>query len=938
MTQTQEFKRTKISTVLDKEKQPDGDDPLLLTSVQCSEAFSTPYYMDVMMFAPRTLEIDPQRMINTPATVSVRVEDRSGRRQPGDFNFTYQKRKGVFQSFIRQDRFHRRIGRDFNVYAGRIVPSFLIMDQEVRYRIFEKPDMTFLTILDSCMQSFQGLNMANYAKTDAVKNAADPPPKMEHCVQYGESTYNFLSRLMARFSIWYYFDHDTTGEHEQMILGTGAVGAPQTAGFNACSVFRNFPDPRDLERQGLIEDWQIITGLSRVYTPAPRLTRTSDFNTVISTRPLQSSDADAKVGGNFDIISNHEGSEGHGAPPQTTFVQEQFPDSTIYADKDATGDAKQTMRVAEGQVYTVTAVSKNPSFYAGKFYLYEKGDDNLRSTHHLITRMSFFAYDRDYLFLVSRKDAAGLAALVDDLLVQPGASFVQQFGSSKAPDLATAMSAAGLQEYTQNWVENATATRQAGLGSFFAAGVVGYFTAFLPNITTVLQDLMPIVQIFLKALISVVEGIWDLIMFIPIIIATIAGKNLMTTINRPFEDLKQWIDKFIEHLLKPADIDGFSTSYQAIPLDHTGFTLPFPVARNAQVFGPHLATVIGPNGVEISDGEVWADKIGRVRVRFPWDRMPGAVPLILAGDPLNQPLSNPKNNFTDPSAQLQYLVGEDTAWVRVSDAWAGINFGTQFLPRIGDEVIVSFIDGDPDRPIITGRVYNARNSDSTLPFPNKSDTAQITNMESLRDLKGSSNFTRSGIRTRIFKQDKADFSKYHLLRFDDNPSHMQTLIRSQDRLDITALGTRYETIGGDRNLTVGWIDTKHQAVGGNYVAKIYQDYHLHVGDPGGPFSGGHRYELVEQDYDLEVKKETNFKLDGDWSVSVGGKASISADTIVLNAIKSITLMVGSSIIVIQSDGIYNEAAIHYEQCGADGEQPASAVVQPPNDPRQADAG
>ena len=55
MTQTQDFKLTKISTFLDKEKQPDGDDPLLLTSVQCSEAFSTPYYMDVMMFAPRTL-------------------------------------------------------------------------------------------------------------------------------------------------------------------------------------------------------------------------------------------------------------------------------------------------------------------------------------------------------------------------------------------------------------------------------------------------------------------------------------------------------------------------------------------------------------------------------------------------------------------------------------------------------------------------------------------------------------------------------------------------------------------------------------------------------------------------------------------------------------------------------------------------------------------
>ena len=96
--------------------------------------------------------------------------------------------------------------------------------------------------------------------------------------------------------------------------------------------------------------------------------------------------------------------------------------------------------------------------------------------------------------------------------------------------------------------------------------------------------------------------------------------------------------------------------------------------------------------------------------------------------------------------------------------------------------------------------------------------------------------------------------------------------------------------------------------------------------------------LVENDYDLEVKKETNFKLDGDWSVSVGGKASISADTIVLKAVKSITLIVGNSIIVVQADGIYNEAPIHYEQCGADGQQAAGADVQAPKDPQRADPG
>ena len=162
--------------------------------------------------------------------------------------------------------------------------------------------------------------------------------------------------------------------------------------------------------------------------------------------------------------------------------------------------------------------------------------------------------------------------------------------------------------------------------------------------------------------------------------------------------------------------------------------------------------------------------------------------------------------------------------------------------------------------------------------------------------------------------------------------------RSQDRLDVTAFGTKYETISGESNQTVGWIDTENDVVGGNHVAKVYQDYHLHVGDPAGPFNGGHRYEEVEQVYHLHIKKQTNFSLDGDWNVSVGGKASISADTIVLKAVKSITLMVGNSIVVVQADGIYNEAAIHYEQCGADGQTANDAVLKPPKNPVHADNG
>ncbi|MBV9785300.1 MAG: hypothetical protein JO264_15930, partial [Acidisphaera sp.] len=87
MAETQEGKRTKIKTVLPK---TGDEDPLLLTMVQISEAFSQPYYMDVFMYTDRKNEFDPKKLINTAATVSVRTEDLSkDREQIAKFNFTY---------------------------------------------------------------------------------------------------------------------------------------------------------------------------------------------------------------------------------------------------------------------------------------------------------------------------------------------------------------------------------------------------------------------------------------------------------------------------------------------------------------------------------------------------------------------------------------------------------------------------------------------------------------------------------------------------------------------------------------------------------------------------------------------------------------------------------------------------------------------------------
>ncbi|WP_238996376.1 type VI secretion system Vgr family protein [Pluralibacter gergoviae] len=89
-----------------------------------------------------------------------------------------------------------------------------------------------------------------------------------------------------------------------------------------------------------------------------------------------------------------------------------------------------------------------------------------------------------------------------------------------------------------------------------------------------------------------------------------------------------------------------------------------------RTYGPQTARVVGPQGESI-----WTDRYGRVKVKFHWDRL---------------------------------AKGDDTSscWVRVSSAWAGQGFGGVQIPRVGDEVVIDFINGDPDRPLVTGRVYN----------------------------------------------------------------------------------------------------------------------------------------------------------------------------------------------------------------------------------------
>jgi type VI secretion system secreted protein VgrG len=187
---------------------------------------------------------------------------------------------------------------------------------------------------------------------------------------------------------------------------------------------------------------------------------------------------------------------------------------------------------------------------------------------------------------------------------------------------------------------------------------------------------------------------------------------------------------------------------------------PRPVMRGLQT-----ATVVGPEGEE-----VYTDEHGRVKVQFHWDR--------------DEP-------FDDTSS----------CWVRVSQLWAGNGWGAMFLPRIGHEVLIDFIEGDPDRPVITGRIYTGANQ-PPYPLPDKRTTSTIKSESS----RGGGGFNE--------------------LRFEDNKGSEQVFLHAQKDFDEVVLNNHTldvgvdetNTIGSNQSTTVGADRTMH--VKGNFKETI----------------------------------------------------------------------------------------------------------------------
>ena len=225
----------------------------------------------------------------------------------------------------------------------------------------------------------------------------------------------------------------------------------------------------------------------------------------------------------------------------------------------------------------------------------------------------------------------------------------------------------------------------------------------------------------------------------------------------PSENNKPFTLVSVRHALsQPSPFETEPAPPQAFYANHftcLPATLPYrpPLTTpKPRIRGPQTAIVVGP-----SADEIYVDKYGRVKVQFHWDR----------------------RGRRDENS---------SCWVRVSQTWAGKRWGMQANPRIHDEVIVDFLEGDPDKPIITGCVYN---SQTMPPY----------------ELPGSK--TQTGIKTRS-SQDGSP-SNFNELRFEDKKGGEEVYIQAEKDKNVLVKNNRTENVGNDETITIGHDRTEH---------------------------------------------------------------------------------------------------------------------------------
>ncbi|TOP05462.1 type VI secretion protein VgrG, partial [Vibrio parahaemolyticus] len=320
----------------------------------------------------------------------------------------------------------------------------------------------------------------------------------------------------------------------------------------------------------------------------------------------------------------------------------------------------------------------------------------------------------------------------------------------------------------------------------------------------------------------------------------------------------------------------YHNQFVCLPRD---VTFRAPKMASPVVDGPQTAVVVGPAGEEI-----YTDEYGRIKVQFHWDR---------------------------------YAQSDEhsSCWLRVSQSMAAPNWGAVYLPRIGNEVIVTFLEGDPDRPLVTGAVYNGLH---TPPYPLPE------------------NKTRTVFRTQSHKAEG-----YNEMYFEDESDQEEVHFRAQKDMKTKVLNNRYRDIGNDEELKVGnnqennILGDRKEVIDGHktsitkqtFMEQVEEDVHVtynaneseKIANNRDLYIDENRQTLIGKDDSLDVGQDQNTVIKASRSIDVGaddthsignhlsvevnGNTSIRSDgeTAVVSA-DEIKVLVGASSLVLKSSG------------------------------------
>ncbi len=252
----------------------------------------------------------------------------------------------------------------------------------------------------------------------------------------------------------------------------------------------------------------------------------------------------------------------------------------------------------------------------------------------------------------------------------------------------------------------------------------------------------------------------------------IAPGSIFTLEDSPFsQDNRSYLVTSVQYELRPTEFETgsegsdqvFQCQFVVQPSD-TQFR-PARVTQKPKTLGVQTAVVVGQQG-----DEIYTDKYGRIKVQFHWDR----------------------EGKRDQNS---------SCWMRVAQAWAGRRWGTTFIPRVGQEVIVDFLEGDPDQPIVTGTVYNAEQMPPYLGDGLDSKHANDPNVSGIKSCS-----TKSG-------------GGFNEIRFDDNKGQEQVFLHAEKDMDIRVKNDQHTVVQKNFSLKTG---------SGNFKEQITDDGTHHV--------------------------------------------------------------------------------------------------------------